>query len=240
MPDRYDIIEVADHDCIVAVMNETVKGKYPPSYEQYALAYDPTLDFITQIKSWQSAEKLDAINRMLTEAAEAFDLANGIVMYSARVDILQRLIRALLTTAYAHLPDKRNSADVDDGKAIFHAFSFGFGSVAGLAFPLPVSPDWLFHQDCKKWKEWILNVYGKAATITAVFRLVANMPIKVHANPEIAMANPSMIGHGYRLTYAEHVSCNCSHPTSLASHCSPRSRSSKCENDGVDWGSLHL
>ncbi len=122
MPDRYDIIEVADHDCIVAVMNETVKGKYPPSYEQYALAYDPTLDFITQIKSWQSAEKLDAINRMLTEGAEEFDLANGIVMYSARVDILQRLIRALLTTAYAHLPDKRNSADVDDGKAIFHAF----------------------------------------------------------------------------------------------------------------------
>lgn len=205
MPDRYDIIEVTDHDRIVAVMNETVKGNYPPNYEQYALAYDPTLDLITQIKSWQSAEKLDAINIMLTEAAEAFGLANGIVIYSVRVDILQRLIRAFLTTAYAHLPDKRNSADIDDGKAIFHAFSFGFGSVAGLAFPLPDSPDWLFHQDCKKWKNWILNVYVKAATITAVFRLVADMPIIVHANPEIAMINPSMIGHGYRLTYAEHV-----------------------------------
>ena len=205
MSDRYDIIEVTDHDRIVAVMNEIVKGNYPSDYEQYALAYDPTLDLITQIKSWQSAEKLDTINIMLIEAAEAFGLANGIVIYSVRVNVLQRLIRALLTTAYAHLPDKRNSVNVDDGKAIFHAFSFGFESVAGLAFPLLDSPDWLFHQDCKKWKNWILNVYVKAAIITAVFRLVANMPIKVHANPEIAMANPSMIGHGHRLTYAEHV-----------------------------------
>ncbi len=78
---------------------------------------------------------------MLIEAVEAFDLANDIMMYSARVNILQRLIRALLTTAYAHLLDKRNSVDVNDGKAIFHAFSFGFKSVAELAFPLLNSPN---------------------------------------------------------------------------------------------------
>ena len=205
MFDRYDIIEITNHDRIVAVMNEIVKENYPFDYEQYALAYDLTLDLITQIKSWQSAEKLDTINIMLIEVAEAFGLVNDIVIYSVRVNVLQRLIRALLTTVYAHLSDKRNSVNVDDGKAIFHAFSFEFKSVIGLAFSLLDFPNWLFHQDCKKWKNWILNVYVKAAIITAVFRLVVNMLIKVHANPEIVMINPSMIGHGHRLTYAEHV-----------------------------------
>lgn len=145
MFDRYDIIEITNHDRIVVVMNENVKANYPLSYEQYALTYDFTLDLITQIKSWQSVEKLDAINKMLTEIVEAFDLVNDIMMYSARVNILQRLIRALLTTVYAHLLDKRNSVDVNDDKIIFHAFSFKFESVIELVFSLLDSSNWLFH-----------------------------------------------------------------------------------------------
>lgn len=205
MFNKYNIIEITNHDRIVAVMNEIVKGNYSLNYEQYALTYDFILDFITQIKSWQSAEKLDAINIMFTEVVEAFNLVNDIVIYSVRVNILQRLICALLTTVYAHLLDKRNNVNVDDDKIIFYAFSFEFESVVELVFFLLDFLNWLFHQNCKKWKNWILDVYVKAVTITIVFRLVVNMLIKVHANSEIVMINSVMIEHDYRLTYVEHV-----------------------------------
>ena len=206
MLDRYNIIKITNHDRIVAVMNKIVKENYSLNYEQYVLTYDFILDLITQIKSWQSAEKLDAINIMITEIVEAFDLANDIMIYSVRVNILQRLIRAFLTTVYAHLLDKRDSVDdVNDDKINFHAFSFKFESIVELVFSLLDSSSWLFYQNCKKWKNWILNVYIKAVTITIVFWLVVNMLIKVHANSKIAMINSFMIEHDYRLTYAEHV-----------------------------------
>lgn len=69
-------------------MNETGNGRYPSSYEQYALACDSLLDLITQIKSWQNADKLDKSTERLEKPSKRFNLVNGIVMNSARVDIL--------------------------------------------------------------------------------------------------------------------------------------------------------
>lgn len=51
----------------------------------------------------------------------------------------------------------------------------------------------------------MLNVYIKAAALTAILRDAVDLPHKVHENPEAAAKIPSSAGRSERLSYANHV-----------------------------------
>ena len=82
---------------------------------------------------------------------------------------------------YAHHPDHRASANVDVGRGVFHAFSLGFGNVAGLWYPEMNDEGWLFAGG-KEWNNWMLNVFVKAAFILVVLRYTAGLPYSVYEN----------------------------------------------------------